>query len=91
VEYQQFLLREIREEFNHNLSQQLYTSDEAWTMVKNAKEEVIAMINECAKKIDEGSGAQDLSRSVFNHIMESGEEPTAGALKFLKDEIRTMF
>ncbi|PSR06437.1 MAG: hypothetical protein BRD49_00490, partial [Bacteroidetes bacterium SW_10_40_5] len=39
------LVNEVRNEFDHNLSQQLYLSDDAWYMVKSAKEEVIRIIN----------------------------------------------
>ena len=33
-QFQQILLHEIRSEYNHNLSQQVYMSDESWNMVK---------------------------------------------------------
>src|SRR4028119_1270098 len=36
IQFHQKLLLEIREEYNHNLSQQVYMSDQSWTYVKNA-------------------------------------------------------
>ncbi|MBT4968423.1 MAG: hypothetical protein HOM80_05400, partial [Bacteroidetes bacterium] len=35
------LLSTVRSEFEHNLAQQLYISNESWQMLVNAKEEVI--------------------------------------------------
>ncbi|MDQ3394398.1 MAG: hypothetical protein M3512_09850, partial [Bacteroidota bacterium] len=40
-QFQQVLLSEIREEYYHNLSQQVYMADESWDLVKNAMEEII--------------------------------------------------
>ena len=39
------MVQNIRNEFEHNLSQQLYISNEAWALIKNAKEEMISTIN----------------------------------------------
>ena len=39
--FQQLLLKEIRDEYNHNVSQQVYMSSEVWEMVKTAKEDLI--------------------------------------------------
>lgn len=52
AELQYLLLNEIREEFNHNLSQQVYMSDEAWKIIKNAKEELIMVVNQSAKELN---------------------------------------
>ena len=39
------LLQNVREEFEHNLAQQLYVSESTWNAVKNAKEELVNQIN----------------------------------------------
>lgn len=38
-EFHQMLLEDIRNEYNHNVSQQVYMSDEVWQEIKTAKEE----------------------------------------------------
>ena len=40
------LITAVKTEFEHNLSQQIYVSHGAWELVKNAKEEVVQLINE---------------------------------------------
>src|ERR1043166_8983718 len=40
-EFHQLLLAEIRNEYNHNVSQQVYMSENVWSIVKNAKEDLI--------------------------------------------------
>lgn len=39
------LLQDVREEFEHNLAQQLYVSSSTWNAVRNAKEELVSQIN----------------------------------------------
>ena len=49
------LLQSIEEEFEHNLAQQLYVSNDAWTAVKSAKEELVNQINATFNKTDGGT------------------------------------
>ena len=44
-ELQTALLSAIRNEFEHNLSQQIYMSPQAWEVVKNARSNTIKIIN----------------------------------------------
>ena len=43
--FQSELLKAIRDEYDHNVAQQIFISLQAWTMVKNSKEEIIKIIN----------------------------------------------
>src|SRR5690606_6021575 len=43
-EFHQLLLSEIRTEYNHNASQQVYMSQEVWDLIINAKEDLIVSI-----------------------------------------------
>lgn len=83
------LIGAVRDEFNHNLSQQLYISSRAWELVKNTKEEVIRQINTSAAQLDEKATATDLS----NRILEMGMEKLAvqKTLDFLKAEAAKVF
>jgi len=90
-EFQAVLLQEIREEYNHNLSQQMYMTDESWQLIKNAMEEVIMVINESAEGLKEDAKGLDLAKIIFENIMNRKIDPVAYPLKFLKDEIRELF
>ena len=90
-QFQQILLHEIREEFNHNLSQQVYMSDEAWNMVKNAMEEIVMIINEAAGSVDPESKCIELAKKIFEVTMGREKQAVDFALKTIKDEIRGLF
>lgn len=90
-ELHKLLLTEVREEFNHNLSQQLYFSDETWESVKNAIEQVITMINRAAQDLNEEARGIDLNKRIFQLYLEKNNDSISQALKNVKSEIRVYF
>jgi len=91
LEFQQILMREVREEFNHNLSQQVYMSHDTWELVRNAQQEVITMVNQAASQIPADAAPLELSKKIFERIIQEHRHPTADALKALKAEIQREF
>jgi hypothetical protein len=87
----QRMLMEIREEFNHNLSQQVYMTDQAWGLVKNSVEEVIAIINKSSSGIPPDARGIELAKMVFENLVQRNEDPVSKALKFIKAEIQQVF
>jgi hypothetical protein len=85
------LLASIRSEFEHNLSQQVYISAQAWEMVKNARAQMIKIVNTASDKTDPNAPALELSRNILEGIGEYSKSPTQIAIDFLKDEIQGMF
>ncbi len=89
-EYQSLLIKTIRQEFEHNLSQQLYVSSEIWETIKNAKEETISAINSAAAKVQNDSPAIQLSSMIFENVFKTQETARHKALDLLKKEARMM-
>ncbi len=90
-DFQKILLDEIRSEYNHNVSQQVYMSEEVWNQVKNAKEDLIILINEAASRIAIESTSIDLSKKIFEMVMDKKVDPIGHALTELKKEIQQVF
>jgi len=84
------LVRTIREEFEYNLSQQVYLSATAWEMIKNAREESVAAINRASGTVDPAESSALLVRAIFDVSMENEHPATAAALNFIKDEARLL-
>lgn len=85
--FQQKLLENIRNEFEHNLAQQIFISPEAWMLVKNSKEEVVKIVNMAATKMTDTALAGDLSRAVFEITAQLERQPTDRAIEYLKAEL----
>lgn len=90
-ELHKILLDEIRNEYNHNASQQIYMSEEVWSMIKSAKEDLTILINEASSAIGPEATGLDLSRKIFELTLEKNVEPISHALTELKKEIQQTF
>lgn len=91
LEFQQILLREIREEFNHNLAQQVYMSNDTWEQIKKAVNEVQSLINRAAAEVDEEAPANDLGRKIFEQVIQQEIQPCTHALRIVKAEVQQIF
>ena len=90
-ELQTELLNTIRIEWDHNLSQQLYISHNSWEVVKNARMNVIQLINIAADKVKGDSQSINLSKEILSSLMTQEKINTGDAIKFLKDEMNRIF
>ena len=67
------LLQNVREEFEHNLAQQLYVSNTTWNAVVNAKEELVNQINTTFEQLKDEEDTSILAQSLValpNPMME---------------------
>jgi hypothetical protein len=86
-EFHQILLKEIRDEYNHNVSHQVYMSEEVWQEIKAAKEELIIAINASSEGLPDEATSLDLAKNLFDFMMNKDVDPIDNALKSLKEEI----
>ena len=66
---QVLLTRNIREEFDYNISQQIYVSSEAWKAVKNLKEQNLLVINQFANALPINASGLDLNKLLLEYLM----------------------
>ena len=85
------LIADINSEFNHNVSQQVYVSPQAWQMVRIAKEEMINIINTAYSSLGPNAVGLDLSKTIFETMMQMNDIPTNKALEFLRKEFHLLF
>jgi len=81
------LLNSIRSEFEHNLSQQIYMSPQAWEVVRNARSNTIKIINSEVEKMAANSSGMALSKQLLERVIELEKEPTRAAIDYIKREI----
>lgn len=85
------LTKTIREEYEHNIAQQIYLSADAWARIKAAKEEMIQLINISGTKVNEDASGVDLAQKIFEITAELGTLASEKALNHLKKEIQRYF
>lgn len=85
IAYAQSLISTIEQEFEHNLTQQIYMSEKCWSVVVASKNATIHIVKKAAENTDVKT-AQDLREYVLKAILNSSS-PSTAALSFIKEEI----
>lgn len=83
--YEALLIQSIEQEFEHNLSQQIYISDKCWNVINAAKNATIQLIRK-ASLLEKTDTANKLREVVLTEMMER-RSPSDAALSFLKEEV----
>ncbi len=87
--YEELLIKNIEQEFEHNISQQIYISSECWNHIKNAKNATLQVIRESAMN-EKVANANKLREMVLTIYMEE-ITPSQRAMQYLKSEIAELF
>ena len=84
-EYSNYVIAQVEQEFEHNLAQQIYISDECWSIITAAKNATIQMIRLAAKS-DKVTDANQLREVILRDLLEK-PSPSSAALAFIKNEV----
>lgn len=68
-EMQQLLTQNIRQEFDYNITQQIYVSADAWNAVKNLKEQNQLVVNQFANALPPNATGLDLNKLLLEYLM----------------------
>lgn len=85
------LVKAIRDEYEHNMTQQVYVSQSSWVLLKNAKEEITRLINVAAAKLPPDANGIELSQSIFEIASKIDKLPTEIAINFVRNEAQKLF
>ncbi len=86
---QQAMVLSIRGEYEHNMSQQIYVSNNVWETVKNVKEQELNMVNRLSQTLNPEAPARDLHARIIEVTSQAVDDlPTTVALKIINDEVK---
>ncbi|MDQ1089428.1 MULTISPECIES: hypothetical protein [unclassified Siphonobacter] len=91
VELQQLLLAEIRQEFQHNVAQQIYISHENWERLRLTVQEVTSLINRSASEVPAEAPALDLARKISELSVGRPMEVWQETLNAIKQEAQKIW
>ena len=84
-EYANYVIAQVEQEFEHNLTQQIYISDECWSIITAAKNATIQMIR-LAVKNEKVADANQLREVILSDLLEK-QSPSSAALAYIKNEV----
>lgn len=70
-EMQSLLTQQIRQEFEYNVTQQIYVTPESWEAVRNLKDQNLLIINQISSFLPPEATGQDLNRSILEMLMQN--------------------
>lgn len=88
-DYVTLLIKTIEQEFEHNLAQQIYVSEECWNVIKASKNATISNIRKAAAK-EEIEDADQLRQSILNSMIEQ-QPPSETGLSYIKREVKSIW
>jgi hypothetical protein len=85
------MIDEIKEEFEYNVSQQIYVSKEVWNAVTKLKDQNIYIINQLAATLPHQAGSLELSKRILEYSMTEKAELNTIVLDALQYEAKKVF
>ena len=79
-EMQSLLTQSIRQEFDYNITQQIYVSAEAWQAVQNLKDQNLLIINQIASFMPAEANGIDLNKSILEMLMQTPKASLHGVV-----------
>ncbi|MBN1768189.1 MAG: hypothetical protein JXR50_06790 [Prolixibacteraceae bacterium] len=90
VELQRAMLESIRNEFDHNLSQQIYLSDEAWRMVEAARHSMMQLLSATADEHAPDSPYMEYATDILDEFSSISDDPLTMAIRFVQKEAKEL-
>jgi hypothetical protein len=88
-DYATFLIHSIQTEFEHNLTQQIYVTENTWDIINKAKNSTIQMIRKKSLEV-EIETPEKLREAILIELTET-ESPSNIAISYLKQDLKNIF
>jgi hypothetical protein len=85
------LLMNIQQEFEHNISQQVYVSDQLWSIIKATRDDAVQFIELVGEKVDKKADAQTLASALLQFADQREGDPVATAQTAIRREAASLF
>lgn len=88
-DYENYVIAQIEQEFEHNIAQQIYVSDKCWSIIITAKNATVQMVRTAAKN-EKVTNADELRTYVISELFDKSS-PSNTALSFIKNEVAELW
>lgn len=85
------LLLAIQQEFEHNITQQVYVSDQLWQIIKAARDDSSQIIDLVAAKLEPQASGLDFAKALFSILEQRSSDPIAMAQNAIRREVASLF
>lgn len=90
TELQAGLVETIKNEYEHNVTQQIYINPEVWKAVSNLKEQNIYIVNQLAAALPPQANAVELSKLILEYSANNNAELSSIVLDAIQFEVKKL-
>jgi hypothetical protein len=90
-ELHSLVVNEIRDEYQHNVTQQIYVSERAWNVVKRVKDDTMSVVTNAIKALPETATGLELSKTVLAHLASLQDNPYDIATSMIRKDMEELF
>ena len=83
------MTKNIRDEWEHNLSQQVYLSADLWTRIREAKDEMVDLVDSAAVSLTDTTDPTRLAASIFASVAD--RSPVDGAREAMHRDLHDLY
>ena len=91
AELQSVIASELREEFQHNITQQIYLSSRAWGMVRRIKDDTLNLVNNAGRALPADAAGLELAQLILNQLAQMEDNPYEAAASVIKRDLEELF
>jgi hypothetical protein len=91
AEMHALIVNEVRNEFQHNITQQIYVSSRAWGVVKQLKDDTLSIVNNAVKALPETATGLELSKTILGHLSHLENNPYDIGASMIRKDLEDLF
>ena len=91
ADLQNLVINEVRTEFQHNVTQQLYVSARVWQAVKRIKEDTLNLVRGAAAQLPAGASGLELGKTMLARLAQMEHDPYDIAASLIRNELEELF
>ena len=85
------IVEDIRNEYQHNITQQVYVSARAWSVIKRVKEDTLGIVNNAIKNVPDTASGLELSKAILNSLSQLEDNPYEIGTSLLRSDLEDLF
>jgi hypothetical protein len=91
AELRTIILNEVRTEYQHNVTQQIYVSTQAWAVIRRVKDDTINLVNNATNGLPENATGLDLGKVILTHLSKLEDNPYDIAIDMIRKDLEHLF
>jgi hypothetical protein len=84
-------VQEVNNEYQHNITQQVYVSSRAWAVVRRLKDDTIGLLNNTLRQMPDHANGLDYSRALLTHLSQLDDNPYETAAAMIHKDLEELF